>query len=43
MRILHVCHNYSPAVGGSELLVKEVSERLVRWGEEVSVFALLKS
>ncbi len=38
MRILHVCHDYWPAVGGSELLLKEVSERLVGWGEEVRVF-----
>ncbi len=38
MRIVHVCHDYWPAVGGSELLLKEVSERLVGWGEEVRVF-----
>lgn len=37
MRILHICHDYWPAVGGSELLLKEVSERLVAWGEEVSI------
>jgi GT2 family glycosyltransferase/glycosyltransferase involved in cell wall biosynthesis/SAM-dependent methyltransferase len=38
VKILHVCHDYWPAVGGSELLLKEVSERLVGWGEEVRVF-----
>jgi len=38
VRVLHVCHDYWPAVGGSELLIKEVSERLVECGEEVSVF-----
>lgn len=39
MRILHVVQGYSPAVGGTELLVQRVGEELVRrFGDEVVVF-----
>jgi glycosyltransferase involved in cell wall biosynthesis len=39
MRILHVVQAYYPAIGGSEWLTKNVSERLVsRYGDEVTVF-----
>ena len=39
MRVLHVTQGYTPAVGGTELLVQRVSEELVaRWHDEVSVF-----
>ena len=38
MRILHLAHCYPPAIGGSELMMGEVSERLVRdFGHEVTV------
>jgi glycosyltransferase involved in cell wall biosynthesis len=39
MKILHVVHGYSPAVGGTQWLVQAVSERLVAdFGDEVTVF-----
>ena len=39
MRVLHAVQAYYPAIGGSEWLMKNVSERLVsRYGDEVSVF-----
>jgi glycosyltransferase involved in cell wall biosynthesis/MoaA/NifB/PqqE/SkfB family radical SAM enzyme len=38
MKILIVSHNYFPAIGGAEKKIKEISERLVRSGEEVTVF-----
>ena len=38
MKILIVSHNYFPAVGGAEKKIKEISERLVKSGEEVTVF-----
>lgn len=39
MKILHVVQCYHPAVGGSEWLVKNLSELLVsRYGDEVTVF-----
>ncbi len=39
MKILHVVHGYPPSTGGSQLLVKNLSERLVaRYGDEVTVF-----
>jgi glycogen(starch) synthase len=38
MRILHVIHDYHPAVGGSELLFQTVGEALVARGHEVRVF-----
>ncbi len=38
MNILHVVHGYSPAIGGSELLVQGISERLVAdHGDRVTV------
>jgi len=39
MKILIVSHNYFPAVGGAEKKIKEISERLVKSGEEVTVFS----
>ncbi len=39
MRVLHVVQAYHPAVGGSEWLMRNFSERLVsRYGDEVTVF-----
>ncbi|MCP5104349.1 MAG: glycosyltransferase family 4 protein [bacterium] len=39
MKILHVVHAYSPAIGGSEFLVQQVSEYLANEaGEDVTVF-----
>lgn len=38
MKILHISHAYYPAIGGNENLVKELSEKLVRLGEDVTVF-----
>jgi len=39
MRILHVVHGYPPSMGGSQWLVKNLSEQLVsRHRDEVSVF-----
>jgi glycosyltransferase involved in cell wall biosynthesis len=38
MRILHVTQGYSPAVGGTELLMQRVSEELVGRHDEVTVF-----
>jgi glycogen synthase len=38
MRIIHVTQGYTPAVGGTELLVQRVSEELVRVGDSVTVF-----
>jgi len=39
MRILHVTQGYTPAIGGTELLMQRVSEELVgRWHDEVTVF-----
>ena len=38
MRILHVVQGYAPAIGGTELLIQKVSEKLVaRHGDEVTV------
>ena len=39
MKILIVSHNYFPAIGGAEKKIKEISERLVKAGEEVTVFS----
>jgi len=39
MKILIVSHNYFPAIGGAEKKLKEISERLVKSGEEVTVFS----
>jgi len=38
MKILIVSHNYFPAIGGAEKKIKEISERLVKFGEEVTVY-----
>jgi glycosyltransferase involved in cell wall biosynthesis len=39
MRILHITQGYSPAVGGTELLIQRVSEELTRrFGDDVAVF-----
>jgi glycosyltransferase involved in cell wall biosynthesis len=39
MRILHVVHGYPPSSGGSQWLVKNLSERLVsRYADQVTVF-----
>ena len=37
MRILHIIQRYWPATGGAELLMAEISERLVADGHEVTV------
>lgn len=37
MRFIHVNHRYAPFVGGSELFIKELSERFVRTGHAVEV------
>jgi glycosyltransferase involved in cell wall biosynthesis len=37
VRILHLSHGYPPAVGGSETVICEFSERLARRGHEVCV------
>jgi glycosyltransferase involved in cell wall biosynthesis len=37
VRILHLSHGYPPAVGGSETVICEFSERLVRRGHDVCV------
>ena len=37
MNILHTVQLYSPAVGGSEEVVKQLSERLVKKGHDVTV------
>ena len=37
MRVLHVTHQYRPAIGGSERFFTDVSEELVRRGHEVDV------
>lgn len=38
MKIIHCVESYSPAVGGMQEVVKQLSERLVRMGHEVEVF-----
>lgn len=39
MKILHVVHGYPPSMGGSQLLIKNLSERLVsHYGDRVTVF-----
>lgn len=38
MKIVHCVESYSPAVGGMQEVVKQLSERLVRMGHEVTVF-----
>jgi glycosyltransferase involved in cell wall biosynthesis len=39
MRVLHCLHNYHPARGGAEWLMKNVSERLAAKGHDVTVIA----
>lgn len=39
MKILHVVQAYTPAIGGTEWLIQNLSERLIeRYGDEVTVF-----
>ena len=39
MKILHLVQGYFPAVGGTEWLMQQISEELVRqFGDEVTVF-----
>jgi glycosyltransferase involved in cell wall biosynthesis len=39
VRILHVTHGYHPAIGGTERLMRRLSEQLVaQFGDEVTVF-----
>ena len=38
MRVLHVTHQYPPAIGGSEKYIADLSEELVRRGHQVDVF-----
>ncbi|MCB0047499.1 MAG: glycosyltransferase family 4 protein [Caldilineaceae bacterium] len=38
MRILHVTHQYAPAIGGSEQYITQLSEEMARRGHTVSVF-----
>jgi glycosyltransferase involved in cell wall biosynthesis len=38
LRVLHVVHDYYPAIGGSELVFQKIGEGLVRRGLDVSVF-----
>jgi len=40
MRILHITPDYHPAVGGGENYIKELSERLVGRGHDVTVLAM---
>ena len=38
MRVLHVSHQYLPAVGGSERYIADISEELVSRGHQIDVF-----
>lgn len=38
MRVLHVTHQYPPAIGGSEKYIADISEELVRRGHQVDVY-----
>jgi glycosyltransferase involved in cell wall biosynthesis len=38
MRILHVTHQYAPAIGGGEQYIKQLSEELAHRGHAVTVF-----
>jgi glycosyltransferase involved in cell wall biosynthesis len=38
MRVLHVSHQYAPAIGGSERYITDLSEELVRRGHQIDVF-----
>lgn len=37
MRVLHTVEFYSPSVGGAQEVVRQISERLAKWGHEVTV------
>jgi glycosyltransferase involved in cell wall biosynthesis len=39
MRVLHVTHQYPPAIGGSEKYIADLSEEMVERGHQVDVFA----
>jgi glycosyltransferase involved in cell wall biosynthesis len=42
MRILHVVQGYTPAIGGTERLIQQVSEKLVeRHGDQVTVYTTI--
>jgi glycosyltransferase involved in cell wall biosynthesis len=42
MRILHVVQGYAPAIGGTERMIQEISERLVRcYADNVTVFTTI--
>ena len=43
MKILHVTHQYHPAIGGSEQYITELSEELVLRGHRVDVFTTRSS
>ena len=38
MKLLHVTHQYRPALGGAEKYITELSEEMVRHGHQVDVF-----
>lgn len=38
MRLLHVTHQYRPAIGGAEQYIAHISEELVKRGHQVDVF-----
>jgi len=38
MRVLHITHQYRPAVGGAEKYITDLSEELARRGHQVDVF-----
>ncbi|MDH3380586.1 MAG: glycosyltransferase family 4 protein [Gammaproteobacteria bacterium] len=38
MRVLHVTHQYFPAIGGSEKYITDISEELARKGHRIDVF-----
>src|SRR5688572_24227598 len=38
MRVLHVSHQYAPAIGGSERYIIDLSEEMVRRGHQVDIF-----
>ena len=38
MHLLHVSHQYAPAIGGSERYITDLSEEMVRRGHHVDVF-----
>jgi glycosyltransferase involved in cell wall biosynthesis len=38
MRILHVCHQYRPAIGGAERYITQLSEEMAARGHQVDVF-----